>query len=56
MADRFDATPFDIEGVTWSATGATRCSFDALLDDFGLHTEALDRLATRGARRRYRPP
>ncbi|MCU0826507.1 MAG: chromate resistance protein [Tabrizicola sp.] len=45
VADRFDATPFDINGVTFSHRG-DRCSFDALLDDLHLHTEALDRLAT----------
>jgi rhodanese-related sulfurtransferase len=44
VADRFNATPFDIEGVTISHRGE-QCSFDALLDDFALHTEALDRLA-----------
>lgn len=44
VGDRFGATPFDIEGVTFSHRGQ-RCSFDALMDDFGLHTEALDRLA-----------
>ena len=44
VADRFDAIPFDIEGVTISHRGEL-CSFDALLDDFHLHTEALDRLA-----------
>ena len=44
VADRFNAVPFDIEGVTFSHRGDL-CTFDALLDDFGLHTEALDRLA-----------
>lgn len=44
VADRFGAIPFDIEGVTFSHRGE-RCSFDALLDDFQLHTEALDRMA-----------
>jgi rhodanese-related sulfurtransferase len=44
VADRFDATPFDVEGATLSHRG-DQCSFDALLDDFALHTEALDRLA-----------
>jgi rhodanese-related sulfurtransferase len=44
VADHFSATPFDIEGTTISHRG-DRCSFDALLDDFTLHTEALDRLA-----------
>jgi rhodanese-related sulfurtransferase len=50
VAERFDAIPYDIEGVTFSHCG-DRCSFDALLDDFGLHTLALDRMATviRGA-------
>jgi rhodanese-related sulfurtransferase len=45
VADRFDAVPYDIEGVTFSHRG-DHCTFDALLDDFGLHTEPLDRLAT----------
>jgi hypothetical protein len=50
VAERFGAIPFDIEGVTFSHRG-DQCSFDALLDDFQLHTEALDRMATviRGA-------
>lgn len=45
VADRFNAIPFDIEGATVSHRGEY-CSFDALLDDFSLHTEALDRMAT----------
>lgn len=50
VAERFGALPFDIEGVELSHRGDL-CSFDAILDDFGLRTEALDRLATviRGA-------
>jgi rhodanese-related sulfurtransferase len=50
VADRFDAIPFDIEAVTFSHRGE-QCSFDALLDDFALHSDALDRMATviRGA-------
>jgi rhodanese-related sulfurtransferase len=44
VADRFGATPFDVEGVTFTHRG-DGCSFDALLDDFALHTPALDRLA-----------
>jgi len=50
VADRFAAIPFDIEGVTFSHR-KDRCTFDALLDDFQLHTQALDRMATvvRGA-------
>jgi len=44
VAERFAATPFDIEGVTFSHRGDA-CSFDALIEDFGLATPALDRLA-----------
>ncbi|MDM7931912.1 chromate resistance protein ChrB domain-containing protein [Tabrizicola sp.] len=44
VADRFGAIPFDIEGVAFSDRG-DQCTFDALLDDFGLHTDALDRMA-----------
>jgi rhodanese-related sulfurtransferase len=44
VADHFSATPFDIEGVVLSHR-EQRCTFDALLDDFTLHTEALDRMA-----------
>ncbi len=50
VADRFGATPFDIEGVFWSHRG-TLCTFDVMLAEFGLHTAALDKLAAivRGA-------
>mgnify|MGYP003571219026 CR=1 FL=1 len=50
VAGRFGATPFDIEGVFWSHRGE-RCSFDAMVEEFGLGTEAMLRLATvvRGA-------
>ena len=50
VAERFGATPFDIEGVFWSHRGPL-CTFDVMLDEFGIHTEALDRLAAivRGA-------
>ena len=50
VADRFGATPFDIEGVFWSHRGAL-CTFDVMLAEFGLHTEALGKLAAivRGA-------
>lgn len=44
VADRFQATPFDIEGVFWSHRG-DRCSFDTMIEEFGLRSEALDRLA-----------
>ncbi len=50
VAERFGATPFDVEGVFWSHRGPL-CTFDAMLDEFGLHSPALDRLAliVRGA-------
>ena len=50
VADRFGATPFDVEGIFWSHRGES-CTFDVMLDEFGLHSPALDRLATivRGA-------
>ncbi len=50
VAEIFAATPYDIEDVPISHRGDL-CSFDALLDDFGLRTEALDRLSrvVRGA-------
>ena len=44
VATYFNATPFDIEEIVYSHRG-DGCTFDALLDDFGLHTDALDRLA-----------
>ena len=45
-----DAIPYDIPGVTFTHRGE-RCSFDALVDDFGLADPALTRLAdiVRGA-------
>lgn len=50
VADRFNATPFDIKDVTFSHRGDF-CSFDTMLDLFQLHEPALDRMATviRGA-------
>jgi rhodanese-related sulfurtransferase len=50
VADHFKATPFDVEGVFWSHRGDT-CTFDTMVTEFGLKSEALDRLATivRGA-------
>ena len=50
VAERFGATPFDIEGVPFSHRGDL-CTFDVMLDEFGLITPALARLATivRGA-------
>ena len=52
VAERFDATPFDVDVETafWSHRGAF-CTFDVMLDAFGLRAPALDRLAliVRGA-------
>jgi hypothetical protein len=44
VAERFDATPFDIEGVFWSHRGET-CTFDTMLTELGLSSAALNRLA-----------
>lgn len=52
VAARFGATPFDVdhENVHWSHRGE-RCTFDLMIEEFGLETEPLKRLATivRGA-------
>lgn len=44
------AAPFDIEGVFWSHRGEG-CTFDTLIEEFGIRSPALERLATivRGA-------
>jgi rhodanese-related sulfurtransferase len=50
VAERFGATPFDIEGVPFSHRGEL-CTFDVMLAEFGLASPALERLAliVRGA-------
>lgn len=50
VAERFNATPFDIDGVFWSHRGEM-CTFDVMLHEFALQSPALDRLAVivRGA-------
>ena len=50
VAARFDATPIDVEGVFWSHRGEL-CTFDTMVEEFGLATPALQRLAllVRGA-------
>jgi hypothetical protein len=50
VADRFGAVPFDVEDVFWSHRGEA-CSFDTMLSEFGLRSEAFSRLAAivRGA-------
>ena len=50
VAEKFDATPFDVEDVFWSHRG-DKCTFDTMIEEFALETEPLKRLATivRGA-------
>ena len=50
VAEKFEATPFDVEDVFWSHRGEY-CTFDTMLEEFHLETEALRRLAVivRGA-------
>jgi rhodanese-related sulfurtransferase len=50
VAERFTATPFDIDDTFWSHRGEM-CTFDTMLKEFGLKSDALDRLAliVRGA-------
>ena len=45
VADRFGASPFDVEGVFWSHRGEF-CTFDIMVEEFGLASEPLARLAT----------
>ena len=45
VADRFDATAFDVENVEWSHRGPS-CTFDVMIDEFGLSSEPLLKLAT----------
>jgi hypothetical protein len=50
VAERFGATPFDVEGVHWSHRGDA-CTFDVMVEEFGLASEPLTRLCAivRGA-------
>ena len=51
VAERFGATPFDVDGVFWSHRGE-QCTFDVMIEELGLAgLPALDRLAVivRGA-------
>lgn len=50
VAERFAATPFDVDGVFWSHRGE-RCSFDTMLAELGLDAAPLLHLAeiVRGA-------
>jgi rhodanese-related sulfurtransferase len=44
VAAKFNATPFDIDGAFWSHRG-DQCTFDTLISEFALQTDALNRLA-----------
>ncbi len=50
VAERFGATPFDLEGIFWSHR-VEACTFDVMLEEFSLRSDALSRLAeiVRGA-------
>ena len=45
VGERFNAAAFDIENVFWSHRGEL-CTFDVMIEEFGLATPALLRLAT----------
>jgi rhodanese-related sulfurtransferase len=45
VAERFGGAPFDIEDVFWSHRGET-CTFDTMVEEFGLGTPPLLHLAT----------
>lgn len=44
VAERYGATPFDVENVKWSHQGE-RCTFEVMVEEFGLGLEPLKRLA-----------
>ena len=45
VAEHFEAAPFDVEDVFWSHRQEL-CTFDVMVQEFGLSTPALERLAT----------
>ena len=45
VAERFSAAAFDVENVFWSHRGE-RCTFDVMVEEFGLATAPLEQLAT----------
>ena len=53
VAERFNATPFDIENVFWSHRGEL-CTFDVMIEEFGLATPPLAAAGDDRARRRHR--
>jgi rhodanese-related sulfurtransferase len=50
VANRFQATPFDVRGAFWDDRG-DRCTFDVMIEELGLDSDPLARLAVivRGA-------
>ena len=50
VAEKFSATPFDVENVTWSHSG-DKCTFDIMIKMFDLNSKPLEALANivRGA-------
>jgi hypothetical protein len=50
VAEKFNATAFDVEDCFWTHRGEN-CTFDTMLEEFEIHTDATQRLATivRGA-------
>jgi len=46
VAERFAATPFDIDAEIFWSHRAEKCTFDVMVEEFGLATPALSRLAT----------
>lgn len=44
VAEKFDATAFDVEGVFWSHRG-DHCTFDTMIEEFELATEPLKKLS-----------
>ena len=45
VGERFNAIPFDIENTFWSHRGEL-CTFDVMVEEFGLATPPMLRLAT----------
>ncbi len=43
VADRFNATPFDVDNAYWSDRGK-KCTFDVMIEELGLDTPALSEL------------
>ncbi len=54
VAERFAATPFDVDGVFWSHRGE-RCTFDTMLAEFALELGAARAAGRHRARRRHGP-